>query len=121
MKFEEVLPALRKGKKIRRKSWKPEEYIILITNDPEYGAYITNEKRGKQLYLINLFWIHDDDWEIVPEPKKFEAWVNLYSDGGIIAFRSQDEAAKFRSRGKLENGEYDYPIECRKIEWEVGE
>lgn len=53
MKFEEVLPALKEGKKIRRKSWPPEEYMRL---------------REKVLNQKDAFTC--DDWEIVKEKKK---------------------------------------------------
>lgn len=55
MKLEEVLPALRKGKKIRRSSWLKNWDSIssfsIYANEPIYGAL-------------------DDDWEIDPEPKR---------------------------------------------------
>ena len=57
MKFEEVLPALRKGKKIRLKEWGEIEYIYNPKED---------------CHGVNLSWkeFFSDDWEIVKEKKK---------------------------------------------------
>lgn len=64
MKFEEVLPALRAGKKIRLKEWEEIEYI--------YKPEDENELRSEDHHVINLSWkdFFSDDWEIVKEPKK---------------------------------------------------
>ena len=57
MKFEEVLQALREGKKIRLKEWGEIEYIY-------------NPK--KDCHGVNLSWkeFFSDNWEIVEEKKK---------------------------------------------------
>lgn len=63
MKFEDVLPAFREGKKIRRKSWNPEVYFA---------------------YALTPETILEDDWEVVEEPKKpmvFEGALFLDSNG----------------------------------------
>ena len=63
MKFEEILPALREGKKIRRKSW---------SNKDAYCYY----SKGLSLLFNNKFYDFDNDdifandWEIVKETKK---------------------------------------------------
>lgn len=57
MKFEEVLPALREGKKIRRKEWQKTHYYI--------GSRFCDV--GYELSLTDLL---ADDWEIVKEKKK---------------------------------------------------
>lgn len=54
MKFEEILPALRNGKKIRRKEWPGE---IFISQNRKIMQVAT-------LYVSSLF---ADDWEIVEE------------------------------------------------------
>ena len=57
MKFEEVLPALREGKKIRRKCMRPDRYHIF----DEIG----------QLYTFGVEAdILQNDWEVVEEKKK---------------------------------------------------
>jgi hypothetical protein len=53
MKFEEVLPALREGKKVRRKSW-------------DTNTFITNPNLGN----IATTSLMADDWEVCEEPKK---------------------------------------------------
>lgn len=79
MKFEEVLPALREGKKIRLKEWKEIEYIYMPKNE-------TNLK-AEDYHSVNLSWqdLFSGDWEIVKEKKKiklrdlteeqYEKWV----------------------------------------------
>lgn len=64
MKFEEVLPALRAGKKVRIKEWKEIEYIYKPENE--------NNIRAEDYKAVNLSWkdFFSDDWEIVEEKKK---------------------------------------------------
>lgn len=66
MKFEEVLPALREGKKIKLKGCKEFEYLFKSKNE--------NELRTEDYKHINLSWedFFRDDWEIVEEPKKIK-------------------------------------------------
>ena len=52
MKFEEVLPALREGKKVRRTSWVSTTHI-----------------KAKGDYFLDVSGCLADDWEIVDEPK----------------------------------------------------
>ena len=78
MKFEEVLPALREGKKIRRKCWGAKIYIYLA----EKWDIIDNLHHR---YIFNKSDLIDDDWEVVKEKKKvklrdlteeqFKKWV----------------------------------------------
>ena len=68
MKFEEVLPALREGKKIRRKAYPPDYYICL--EDKVLKAFISYYNRltgGIKLISRDLL---ADDWEIIEEKKK---------------------------------------------------
>ena len=64
MKFEEVLPALREGKKIRRKSWKRKECFFVIKN----GSLV--DDHGYSAFFYLGYWIMEEDWEIVKEKKK---------------------------------------------------
>lgn len=81
MKLEEVLPALREGKKIKRKGWRNQEYIRkchVFTFEP-----IINEDNA--FYALTIIDLWADDWEIVIESKKvklrdltetqFEKWT----------------------------------------------
>lgn len=63
MKFEEVLPALKAGKKIRRKDWNKKNYITVGEDD-----LIINENNYAIPFALNDF--EKDNWEIVKEPKK---------------------------------------------------
>lgn len=55
MKFEEVLPALREGKKVWRAAWNKHSDYCLFIDDLDNG--------------IELRSLLEDDWEIVQEPK----------------------------------------------------
>ncbi len=61
MKFEEVLPALREGKKIRRTFWNPKHYIELK------GIHIYDNDTCKD-YNFNRYDFTCDNWEIYEEP-----------------------------------------------------
>ena len=63
MKFEEVIPALREGKKIRRKSWGRVHSFIIIKDDSLVDDYRCN-------VVIYAYDLKADDWEIVKEKKK---------------------------------------------------
>ena len=63
MKFEEVLPALRKGIKVRRKSWNKRNYIVVKKDN-----LIVDENDYAIPFCIDDF--SADDWEIIKEKKK---------------------------------------------------
>lgn len=63
MRFEEVLPALREGKKVRRKSWNKRNYIVVKKDN-----LIVDENDYAIPFCIDDF--SADDWEIVEEKKK---------------------------------------------------
>ena len=63
MKFEEVLPALREGKKIRRKSRNKINYIRIGKED-----FIVDENDECFPFILEDFLA--DNWEIVEEIKK---------------------------------------------------
>jgi hypothetical protein len=55
------------------------------------------------------------DLLLIPKPKRFQAWVNLYSDGLSASYRTE-YIAKSLIDVHLENGREF--TECRLIEWE---
>lgn len=65
MKFEEVLPALREGKKIKRKYW-GENYI------KRDFRFLVGQIIGQDsvIYALTILELEADDWEIIKEPKK---------------------------------------------------
>lgn len=68
MKFEEVLPALKNGKKIRRKAYPLDYYICLEDNVLKAFISYFNRLIGEiKLMSKDLL---ADDWEIVKEKKK---------------------------------------------------
>lgn len=69
MKFEEILPALKEGKKIKMKAW-PSNYCMYL-KDGSLKAFIPpiNEVVG-DIDAIDTYDLLDDNWEIVKEKKK---------------------------------------------------
>ena len=66
MKFEEVLPALREGKKVRRKSWREGEYLKI---DGEYLERKDCALLERKLFTdFSLTELLANDWEICEEP-----------------------------------------------------
>ena len=61
MKFEEVLPALRDGRKIRRRVWLDADYIYIRD-----GSIVDNDG---DFFEIDFSITLNDDWEIIEEPK----------------------------------------------------
>lgn len=71
MKFEEVLPSLREGKKIKRKNAEKDYWL----ND----SFISNDINNRTYDTILIEDLLADDWEIVEEPKKkFKYYPALY-------------------------------------------
>lgn len=68
MRFEEVLPALRKGKEIRRKCRNEEKVmdLCIVKGIGKYG-YV---KEGQFWKAVVKALLKADDWEIVEEKKK---------------------------------------------------
>lgn len=85
MKFEEVLPALREGKKIKHN-----DSYDTFTMDLNW----ITDKRGNKFYgtiwNVEMRVLLDDDWEIVREPKKvklkdlteeqYKTWIKNHCD-----------------------------------------
>ena len=71
MKFEEILPALREGKKIRRKDYTP-DYYIYLDNDCLDGeslkSFLPTFSRIVDCFSLSSKDLLADDWEIVEEP-----------------------------------------------------
>ena len=66
MRFEEVLPALREGKKIRKRSWCKDTYIYI-----NYcGRIVTQSGSHYDIILNGLYDLKHDGWEIFEAPKK---------------------------------------------------
>jgi hypothetical protein len=62
MKFEEVLPLLKQGKKIRRRRWEKTEYIEKLS------WYIQKMRGGKEVSCCVEFYSCDifaEDWEVM--------------------------------------------------------
>lgn len=61
MKFEEIIPALKAGKKIRLKYWHKDAYMYINSN----GKFENHSGYYFPIYLRSLHDIEKDDWEIV--------------------------------------------------------
>ena len=71
-RFEEVLPALRDGKKIRRSSWDASSKYIIASVDGDRSFIMecfhdVGNITYPSMIASELF---TDDWEIVPEPNR---------------------------------------------------
>ena len=68
IKFEEVLPALREGIKVRRKdsSWIGYYECIYVNR----VGYVIPNRAYFDDYTLNTEDLNADDWEIIREPKK---------------------------------------------------
>ncbi len=97
--LEEVLPALRKGKKIRRADWNTGDYIYIKKDNNLYDSY--NEL---SIYDLN-FIITKDDWEIYEEREKKEEfdWDYIIKNKCLCKF--WDDNSKDTFFGCLENYE----------------
>lgn len=83
MKFEEILPALREGKKITSEHLKKCGYQYIYYRDKTMF-----ENKGGYWHLTNCELVESDDWEIIKETKKvklrdltekqFNKWVGNY-------------------------------------------
>jgi hypothetical protein len=81
MKFEEILPALREGIKVRRKSWNKRNYIVVAKDN-----LIVDENDYAIPFCIDDF--SADDWEIVKRVKlrdlteeQFKKWHERNCEG----------------------------------------
>lgn len=68
MKLEKVIPAYRKGKKIRRECWNEEKVmdLCIVKGIGKYGLV----KEGVFWKAVTDALLKADDWEIVEEKKK---------------------------------------------------
>ena len=66
MKFEEILPALREGKKIRRNFWREDTYFY----KNHLGTIIFKNGSEDTYYYDLSCLLNSNDWEIVKESKK---------------------------------------------------
>ena len=68
MKFEEILPALREGKKIRKRHWCKGSYIYI---DFDFnGELVAQSGKSVEIILGRLCDLEKDEWEIIKETKK---------------------------------------------------
>ena len=82
MKFEEVFPALRNGKKIRRKEWSEEHFIY------REGLSVYNED-GVDYDFISSDQLLCDDWEVIEEPEP--DWEYIIKNKCLCWFWDDDD------------------------------
>jgi len=113
MKFEEILPEIRKGRKARRPHWHDD---IAINANLDFvsisgGSVIVQEQKFSRGELLA------DDWQLVPEKRKFTSWLKLYDDGSVFGFPSLEKAEE--SMSLAEHHGKARLVETRMIEWEA--
>lgn len=65
MTFEEILPHLKSGKKVYKRSWdNPSFYMILSNTGAKYLYLIENEEIYDSFYSLSGLDITSNDWEI---------------------------------------------------------
>lgn len=91
MKFEEVLPALRKGYKIRDKEWPKDEYIYI----KDKFLY------DQQCCLVHLssFGLLAGDWEVIEEPEPEPDWEYIIKNKCLCWF--WDDSEKYGKYSRL--------------------
>jgi len=100
---------------------------------PDYLAYNPNAKAEQRIAMWRngeLFSTRENgltfnstesthDLFLIPKPKKFQAWVNLYSNGISSTHSNKQLADELASDVLKENPSQGFElIECRLIEWE---
>lgn len=99
MKFEEVLPAFRDGKEVRRASWANKDFTLSFDDlDNSYPH---------SLYFNDIF---ADDWEIIEEPEP--DWEYIIKNKCLCWFwDSNFYWAMCGTLGKIEKGvEYEFTM-----------
>lgn len=82
MKFEEVLPAFRDGKEVRRASWANKDFTLSFDDlDNSYPH---------SLYFNDIF---ADDWEIIEEPEP--DWQYIIDHKCLCRFWDDEEVKVF--------------------------
>lgn len=58
----------------------------------------------------------DLDLFLIPKPKKFQTWVNLYSNGQAVTWNNEPIAVQQQKSFESKSVKF---VECRLIEWEA--
>jgi hypothetical protein len=64
MTFEEILPHIKKGEKVRRKEWE-DGYMVLSNRGARYLYLYCNGTLFDDAYNLSGFDITSDDWEVL--------------------------------------------------------
>jgi hypothetical protein len=103
---------------ICRNGDKPEQ----LTHNPnartnsELVFWVNGEAHALSIKGVLVGYDYDKhDLFLIPKQKKFQAWVNLYSDGECYSYYTEKIAKRMIEVYRTENREI---IETRLIEWE---
>lgn len=111
MKFEEMLPAVREGKKIRRKNWYKNSFLVKGMS----GGFEALFRDNGQMYTeyISIF---AEDWEIFEEPveepkQKVKYYPCLVKNKGYFdfsgnKFKNNEDGIKYYKDSYSENYEF---------------
>jgi hypothetical protein len=106
------------------------EAVCRDGSKPEMITYNPNAKENSQIvfwykgtahatsiqgFQLGYAYNNASDLFLIPKPKRFQAWVNLYSDGLSTTYRSEYMAKEFLNLHLGNGREF---IETRLIEWE---
>lgn len=103
MKFEEVFPAFKEGKKIRRKVWFEKQFIY------REGLSVYREDGG-YYHVMSCDQLLRDDWEIIEEPEP--DWDYIIKNKCLCWFwDSNFNWAMCGTLGQIEKGfEYEFTM-----------
>ena len=102
MKFEEILPSFKEGKKIRERCWGKQQYIVIGPNE-------TIVTENGLIILLHLAGLKADDWEIFEEEKKVK-----------LRDLTEEQFEKWRDENCKKYDCFDCPfrcIDCNKFFW----
>jgi lipocalin len=97
---------------------KPEQITYNSKAEPyPIGAWVdvrmcTFDNKGKYSIFDKE---HSYDLFLIPKPKKFQAWVNLYSNGNITYHLIESESKDYKNMLAIKGIKC---VETRLIEWE---
>jgi hypothetical protein len=81
--------------------------IAMWVNGHLYSLNGNGKVRNEFEFPLDIF--------LIPKPKRFQAWVNLYSNGYCTSYKNESDAELLKKRYE---GESVKCVETRLIEWE---
>jgi len=118
MRFEEVLPALREGKKARRPEWVSNGYIEILGS-----KFIDHRGNPFSTWMEWASQFLENDWEIIKELKKYKIkkWFNVYENSPGEAFLGVEHKTKKGAKSSQDEKSNLLACICFEKEFKEGE